>query len=351
MKTKFKSGSTLINLLLSIVVSLMVNFYYLVAIILSNTSSTRQPYRFPDNDLFVIIEFVFYLLLAFILLTTFTIDLDETRIRKGSFWKRLALCAVITFGLYFCSPVYLHRTDEIIITVMARRMFNPMVVLKCAFILVVAALYGKIYQLIYQKQNIQVENEKLKNENLQSRYDVLVTQINPHFFFNSLNSLASLVRENDNEDALVYIDRLSDTFRYIIQTGKSNMTTLKEELVFADAYKYVFEVRYAGKLFVDVNVDESLQEKTLPSLSLQPLIENAVKHNTITRANPLRISITADRDFLTVSNRIAPKIDAEEGTGIGLKNLSSRYMLLVGKDIVVGNDGETFTVKLPLSGK
>lgn len=354
MKTKFKSGSTIINVLLSIAVSLIVNFSYLVFMILSTTGSSGRPMpKNPssDNVLAIALEFLFYFLLAFILLTTFTIDLNENKIRKGSFWKRLLACIIITFGLYFCAPLYHHKIDEIMIVGMLKHKFQPMIVLKCSLTLVVALLYGKIFELIYKNQNIRVENERLKNENLQSRYDVLITQINPHFFFNSLNSLSSLVRENDKEGSLTYIDRLSDTFRYIIQTGKNNMTTLGDELLFLDAYKYVFEVRYAGKLFIDINVGEDMKSRTLPSLSLQPLIENAVKHNTITRANPLHIEITTEDDYLVVSNRIAPKIEPEEGTGIGLRNLSSRYILLVGKDITVENDGSVFTVKLPLSGK
>lgn len=353
MKIKLKSGSTVINVLIAVAISLLANFSYLVYIILASSGRQLPNWVGQDNTLFLILEALFYFLLAFILLTVFTIDLDGNGLRRGSFWKKLLLCTVITFGLYFCSPIYNHRTDEIMIMMMvpARRMFNPMIVLKCSFTLAVAALYGKIFELLHRNQNILVENERLRSENLQSRYNVLVTQINPHFFFNSLNSLSSLVRGGRKEDSLLYIDRLSDTFRYIIQTGNTNLATLREELEFLEAYKYVFEVRYAGKLFIEVDVDESLQEMVLPSLSLQPLIENAVKHNTITKAAPLHINITADDGYLTVSNPLAPKIEPEPGMGTGLKNLSSRYMLLVGKDIEVENNGKRFTVRLPLSGK
>ena len=100
-----------------------------------------------------------------------------------------------------------------------------------------------------------------------------------------------LVRERDGEKALTYIDQLSYTFRYIIQNGQSTLMTLDEELKFIEAYSYLFEIRYADKLFFDIDVDDKYRSWTLPALSLQPLIGNAVKHNTITRSKPFHISI------------------------------------------------------------
>ena len=178
---------------------------------------------------------------------------------------------------------------------------------------------------------------------------MLVSQINPHFFFNSLNSLAMLIREHDEEKALTYIDRLSYTFRYIIQNGQNTLSTLDEELRFADAYSYLFRIRYADKLFFDVETDSSLGAWQLPALTLQPLIGNAVKHNTITKNRPFHISIRTEGEYLVVSNTIAPKLEPEPGTGIGLKNLDDRYRLITGRGIEVTDDGQTFTVRLPLS--
>lgn len=353
MKLRFKWRSALINLLVSLAISLIVNFSYFVMMIMSPPTAVTEGrhYRYfnpLENTGFLSMEVLYYVLLAFILLTILTVRLDREKISSGSYWKRLLVCVVVAVGMYFLAP-YIKRSGDINIIMTGNRIFNPMVVLKCSFTLVVAVLYGKIYELIYQKQSIGLENERLRNENLQSRYDVLVNQINPHFFFNSLNSLSMLVREKHNEGALTYIDRLSDTFRYILEAGRRNMTTLEEELRFANDYKYLFEIRYEGKFFLGIDVDEGLYDRLLPSLSLQPLIENAVKHNSITRTNPLRISITSEGDYLVISNPIAPKIgDEGSNTGIGLKNISSRYKLLTGKDIVVLDDGNTFIVKLPL---
>lgn len=116
-----------------------------------------------------------------------------------------------------------------------------------------------------------------------------------------------LVRENKNDDALVYIDRLSDTFRYIIQSGKSSMTTLRDEMAFLEAYKYLLELRYEGKLFIEAEIPEGYLGRTLPSLTLQPLVENAVKHNIITRTKPLTVTISVRGDWLLVSNPLRPR--------------------------------------------
>lgn len=227
--------------------------------------------------------------------------------------------------------------------------FDPAMILKCSLTLIVALLYGKIYELLYQRQNMILENEVLKNENLQATYNSLVNQINPHFFFNSLNSLSMLVREGENQKALDFIDRLSDSFRYSIQNIHTDMSTLGEELKFLEGYMYMLDIRYNGKLFFETDIDEAMRSWCLPTLSLQPLIENAVKHNSITKSSPLVISIRTEGESVVISNPIKPKITRDNGTGIGLQNLSARYSLLTGRDITVANDGATFCVTLPLS--
>ena len=223
-----------------------------------------------------------------------------------------------------------------------------MVILKCTVALVVAILYGRIYQLLSLQQKVLLENEHLRTENIQSRYNMLVGQINPHFFFNSLNSLSMLVRDNKDDKALEYIDQLSYTFRYIIQNGQNTKTTLKDEMEFAKAYGELFKVRYADKLFFDIDIDEKYNDWTLPALTLQPLIGNAVKHNTITRKQPFHISIRTEGSTLIVSNRKAPKLEPEPSTGIGLKNLRSRWQLITGTDIEIINSDTEFIVRLHL---
>ncbi|MCD8102378.1 MAG: histidine kinase [Alistipes sp.] len=343
-----KYRTVFINLLTAIGISLIANFnFFLIKIMPAPPGGYRGWMRqFMESDFILYVNFFFYLFFALILLCILTVNV---RRKRFNFLVSVIVCVAVAVVFYFCAPVFHPRTGASSLLINGRNLFDPSILTKVAFTLILCVLYGKIFQLIYQKQRIVLENELLKNENLQSTYNTLINQMNPHFFFNSLNSLAMLVREKHNDQALVYIDRLSETFRYIIQNGQSGGTTLEEELKFVDAYKYLLEVRYEGKLFFNIDVEERYRDWTMPSLTIQPLIENIVKHNVITRSRPMNVSIRTVGGALLVSNPVSPKIHDGDPSGIGLENLSHRYKLLTGKDITVTNDGETFTVELPLT--
>ena len=312
---------------------------------LSKQRQTNNPWATEKGRLFMMMDMLYYAGVAMLLLWIMTFP--TRRQRWGYVWRMLVCIALLTL-FFFIAPQITWRGD-IIITASARRLFNPMLLLKLSTTGLIVVLYGKIYQMHYKQQEIEVENERLKNENLTWQYNTLVNQVNPHFLFNSLNSLSMLVREEKKEDALVYIDQMSDTYRYIIQDGTAEMTTVENELRFLEAYKYLLEIRYAGKLHINVEVDNALYTCKLPPLSIQPLIENAVKHNTITSAHPMTIDITSEEGYIVVANTLTPKLEPESSTGIGLSNLSHRYELLTGRNIVVENNGATFTIKLPIT--
>ena len=226
--------------------------------------------------------------------------------------------------------------------------FDMRMMSEMMFIFVTAVLIGRVVELMEQKQLMQLENERLRGENLQSRYDVLKNQIDPHFFFNSLNSLSALVREGQNDNAIRYINELSNTYRYVMQSPGKDMVSVAEELESVTAYCYLLQVRYEDKLYFDIKVKEEIKNCLMPVLSLQPLIENVVKHNVISSAGPLTISITGDTDSIKVINPVKPKQEDSETSGIGLKNLATRYKLLTGKEIEVSQEKDRFVVTLPL---
>lgn len=310
-----------------------------------NSRGRTSPLATATGNLFIVIDIVFYSVIAFLLLTIMTFSWGSGR--RSNYTYRLLMCLALVIVAYFLTPQLTWR-GEIIITANSRHLLNPMTLLKLTMALLVCSLYGKIYGLLYAKGAVEMENARLKNENLTWQYNTLVNQVNPHFLFNSLNSLSMLVRERNNDDALTYISRMSDTYRYIIEKGKAESTTVENELRFLDAYRYLLEVRYAGKLNIEVAVDKEYFGAEIPPLSIQPLIENAVKHNTITTARPLKIRIASEEGYIVVSNAINPKLQPEESTGIGLENLSSRYELIVGHKIEVADNGKEFTVKLPI---
>lgn len=300
----------------------------------------------PSRSTELLLQLLYYLFVSFVMLSILTFSRQNSSM--SHYLRRCLWCCVAAAGLYCVAPVTDWHTGRIMLNCTSGHMFDYMLLLKCSFAVVVSMLYGRIYVLISQRQAVVVENERLKNENLTTRYNMLVGQINPHFFFNSLNSLAMLVRERQDGKALTYIDQLSYTFRYIIQNGQSALMTLDEELKFVEAYSYLFKIRYADKLFFDIDVDPAYRNWKLPALSLQPLIGNAVKHNTITRSNPFHITIRTDGAWLEVSNPKIPKLEPEPSTGIGLENLRNRWLLITGQRIVVIDDGETFRVRMPL---
>ena len=303
-------------------------------------------YNGPSKMTELLLQLFYYLVVSFVMLSILTSV--RRNYSMSRFVRRCLWCCVAAAALYCVAPVTEWHTGRIGLNFMSGRMFDYMLLLKCSFAVVASMLYGRIYVLISQRQAVVVENERLKNENLTTRYNMLVGQINPHFFFNSLNSLAMLVREKHDQKALTYIDQLSYTFRYIIQNGQSMLMTLDEELKFLEAYSYLFKIRYADKLFFDIDVDEKYLGWKLPAFSLQPLIDNAVKHNSITRTKPFHISVRTEEGLLVVSNPKVPKLEPEPSTGIGLENLRNRWNLITGSDIEIADDGATFSVRMPL---
>lgn len=306
-------------------------------------------YNSSDQWEVILYQIFFYTVVSLLLLVLMTFRRTGDRPIWTSLFARAGVAVVVTSVAYLLSPITFYHTGETKLVCQIDHMLDFVVMLKCLFMLAVVLLYSQIYVLIYQRQQILLENEQLQNENLTTRYNMLVSQINPHFFFNSLNSLSMLVRERDSERALEYIDQLSYTFRYITQNGNnSELVSLRDEMSFAKAYCYMFHIRYADKIFFDISVSEEYYEYKLPALSLQPLIGNAVKHNAITSKNPLRVSIRTENGNLVVSNPKRPLLEPQVGTGTGLQNLCSRYELMLGKKIEIECSGNEFIVRLPL---
>ena len=300
----------------------------------------------PSKTTELALQLFYYLVVSFIMLSILTSV--RRRYTPGRFVRHCIWCVLAAAALYMVAPVTEWRSGRIMLNCMGDHIFDYMLLLKCSFAVAVSMLYGWVYVLNSKQQAGVMENERLKNENLTTRYNMLVGQINPHFFFNSLNSLAMLVREKHDEKALTYIDQLSYTFRYIIQNGQSTLMTLDEELKFVEAYSYLFKIRYADKLFFDIDIEEKYRTWTLPALSLQPLIGNAVKHNTITRSKPFHISIRTENGWLVVANPKVPKLEPEPSTGIGLENLRNRWHLITGRDIEIIDTDKEFVVRMPL---
>ena len=304
-------------------------------------------YRGSEQWNILLYQFFFYFVLSFILLMVMNTKGRDATWRQ--FLLRSLVCVAIVFATYFISPVPLMHSGEVIPVYKSRQTIELAIILKSCFMLAVVILYSRIYTLLHREQQVLLENEMLRNENLTTKYNMLASQINPHFLFNSLSSLSMLVREKDEERALNYIDQLAYTFRYISQhSANATFVQLGDEIKFAEAYCYLFKIRYSDKIIFDFDIKREYNSMLLPPMSLQPLIGNAVKHNTITTKNPLRIRIYTEEGYLVVANEKRPMIEPSAGTGVGLSNLNSRYELLLNQEIEITNNDTEFVVRLPL---
>ena len=225
--------------------------------------------------------------------------------------------------------------------------FISILIFQFAILGVFATVFGYISYLYDSSQEKERELAQIRIDSLQTQLGALTNQINPHFFFNSLNGISSLVRKQDQDRTLNYIDRLSDIFRYTLQSEKRGLVPLREELDFVEAFRSVMEVRYANKLHISIDVPEQLKELTVPVLSLLPLLENITIHNRIDSDHPMHVTITSKDKSLIVSNTLQPKKSTPSTNGTGLDNLSHRYQVLKGVDIGIEKDEKTFCVILP----
>lgn len=191
-----------------------------------------------------------------------------------------------------------------------------------------------------------VEAEKLKTLNSTARYEMLNHQINPHFFFNNLNSLSTLIHHNP-QLADKYLQKLSDIYRYIIKNKDNELVSLSEELHFLNDYIDLLSIRFKDALTFQVEINPKAEKKFLPPAVLQLLVENVVKHNYFTKNEPLVVFISAEAETIVIKNKIQKKQVVEISSGIGLQNISERYQFL-GKMVKIADQEGEFRVEVPL---
>ena len=215
------------------------------------------------------------------------------------------------------------------------------------FTVPIFAIYEARY-LYHQWWTTYYEAEQLKKENLQSQLESLKSQINPHFLFNSLSTLSSLVSE-DPKKAEWFIEELASVYRYLLQTNEQALNTLDQELQFVVAYFNLLQTRFGEGLELELDIDESHRAFLLPPLTLQLLIENAVKHNVVSPLQPLIIRIYTDEaDNLYVLNTLQKKLQVGPSSRKGLNNIIQKYRLLKQPEVVVKETDECFQVMIPL---
>jgi len=197
-----------------------------------------------------------------------------------------------------------------------------------------------------ESKNAKEVADDLQKELLSMRFEMLKNQINPHFLFNSLNVLSGLIN-TDVKKAQLFIDEFSRIYRYVLEMIEQPVATLKDEAGFMKSYLFLQQIRYGSNLTFSVNIPSELLSWRLPPLSLQTLLENAIKHNIVNEERPLNVEIFCENNYLIVRNNIQPKISGKS-TGVGLKNLKKRYALICDIKPSFGINDNCYVAKIPL---
>lgn len=203
-------------------------------------------------------------------------------------------------------------------------LFRNILITVCILVLVIAFILLRNVRLKQRlNKTLKTENKQLEEENILAKYEVLKSRVNPHFLFNSLNTLTSII-EIDKEKAIEFIEHFSELFRQILESGEIDFISLGEEIQISQNYIYLQKVRFGNKLHIEFNVKDQ-NRYTLPSFAIQMMIENAIKHNIISGARNLFITISQHDNFLVIENTLQPKTVPEPSTKIGQQNIIGRY--------------------------
>ncbi len=207
--------------------------------------------------------------------------------------------------------------------------------------------FGAIIFIIIQWQDALKREQKLREENLVFQNETLKSQVNPHFLFNSLNTVSSLI-QSDPEKAEQFINNLSSVYRYILENSRKDKVPVQSELELLNRYFDLHRIRDEEKISLIIDYSNADNFQILP-VSLQILLENAIKHNLSTRENPLRISVSFEDQYVVMVNNLQKKATLIKSTGTGLKNLAERVRLITGKVLIIEENNKYFIAKIPLS--
>lgn len=264
-------------------------------------------------------------------------------VAKGFSVFRLLKSLFIGMGIMFilaCIQQYLLSHLE----------FGPvMLMFEVRGILVNVTFYMFIQMLYhtYHTQKVGIELEGTRADNLGAQYELLKQQVNPHFLFNSLNTLRYMVESGD-EHSVDFILKLSNFYRFTLESRKLDLIKLTEELEILDAYVYLLKARFEEGIDLKVNIDPEYHNSFIPPFTLQLLVENCIKHNIVSLEKPLKIDLYSKEDYLIIENPIQLKRNPEVSTGMGIENINQRYLHLLGKSIEIQDNEILFKIKLPV---
>lgn len=272
---------------------------------------------------------------------------DHAQLKKRLFKQGLVIMLFTLATTFLLGSIQIHfglYDHEMIKDV--KKSFSQSFVMSIVATTLVVTIYEAVYFFNQWKASI-AETEKLKKERITSQLEALRNQVNPHFLFNSLNTLASIIPD-DPKKAVAFVQKMSTVYRGILALNERQVVTLREELETLEDYIFLVKTRFPENLHIHMAVQKEDLEKYVVPMSMQILVENAIKHNVISLKKPLHITIESRGDVVYVENNLQPKMHEEKGTKTGLKNIDNRNILSFERGIRVTETEQTFGVEIPL---
>lgn len=325
----------------SILLSLLLSYYLVI--------SDQQEVQNYTATIAVLSAFIGLLITYTLYFVTIKLDRllpwqtqTNNRLFFGLLFQYL-LSIVISIGSFYVYYELFIGNDGFFIEY--RETLIKLSILLFILLLIYTVIYFAFYSY-YSFATLQIESVKQERKQIDLQLKALKSQLSPHFLFNSLNTISSLVYK-DQKKSETFIRKLAKLYQYTLQSYHSRLITLKEELEFVNSYLFLLQTRFENKFTIDIQIPDDILNSDIPPLTLQLLIENAVKHNVLDASNPLEIKIYKEEEKIVVKNTVTKSPIAKDSFKIGLKNINSRYLLLVNKGISITN-GNYFTVKIPI---
>ncbi|OQP56503.1 sensor histidine kinase [Niastella populi] len=294
----------------------------------------RAVYIFITSVLFFIIH-----------LQTHSFRIGLITINTNSFWQRLPVSIIL---FLIIEPLLIRFHKMLFRPQVNEQLFKFIFNINMVITVIITILAAHIFRLLLNNYQMRLSNASLLRTNAETKFEVLKNQVNPHFLFNSLNTINSLII-TDQQAAVNYVNNMSDVYRYVLKSHELNAIALDEELRFITAYTHMLRGRYGNKIQVDCTIPDACRQYQVPPMALQILVENAVKHNIASNNKPLNIRIyTNDSAMLVVENNLQKRNDPAPSTGVGLHNLNQRCKYLSNNQLIIQQTQSSFSVTVPL---
>lgn len=315
---------------------------FFVSVLISVPKFAERPFNAMDTLVNSCLTFVFSLFVWYY--NIYTLPRYSARdINKGFSVMRLIKSLLLGMGIMFV----LAALQQVLLAYLDFGAAVIMIQMRGILVNLIFYMFMHLLYQSYQNQQVGIELERTKSDNLGAQYELLKQQVNPHFLFNSLNTLKFMAESNDRH-TVEFIIKLSNFYRFTLESRKMDVILLSEELEILNAYLFLLKARFEEGLQLNIDINQQYHRSFMPPFTIQLLIENCIKHNIVSLDHPLRIDIYIEGQAIVIANQLQLKLNPESSMGMGLENINQRYIHLVDQQITIDPTDKTFKVKLPI---